>query len=273
MRTSSRCRKKKNEYCRIHNPEPKGFTESTRQEFIRKALMAHKMRTAQGKKPLCKSEAEILNQEEAKKRAAVEAEKREIHQYRVDDMEKHMKLKVDPKTGVKTVSVFRAGVPETPNERGVEKDAYLASDIHLPEGRQGRMSAIFASPTLHGVNAWVRGVSNVVKDWGVRELRVNPDKVYAYSVRAWENASSYDANAEKHAADWASGITLTQWYEKLKNDPDLEPQGWELLLSKEDVQAVKPVGAERVARSTYPNQKGEVDKYMLNLLTKQLGRK
>lgn len=267
MRTSStKCGKRKNEYCRIHNPEPKGFTESNRSMFIRKALVEVRQRELNGKKPLCASETAEVNAEQQERLNAELEEVRKEHAFRVADAEKHMNLKVNAKTGEKTISVFRAGVPTPPVERGVEKNSYSNADKYAPAGRQSRMSAIFASPTMHGVTAWVRGTSHVVEDWGVRELRVNPDEVYVYSVRAWEKCSRKDSPQVESEAYWESGITLSSWMEKLKADPKLDPQEWELLLGQDNLKAVKPVGADRVARSSYSSDNGEADSYVLSLL-------
>lgn len=267
MRNSStKCGKRKNEYCRIHNPEPTGFTESNRGMFIRKALMEVQQRQASGKKPLCVPEAEAVELQKQERLAVEAAKAHKEHAFRVADAEKHMNLKVNAKTGEKTISVFRAGVPTPPVERGVEKESYATADSFAPVGRQSRMDAVFASPTMHGVTAWVRGTSHVVQDWGVRELRVNPDEVYVYSVHAWERCSSRGSSQEDSAKYWESGSTLTQWMERLKTDPNLDPKEWELLLGVEDLKAVKPVGAERAARSSDSYHNGEIDPYVFRLL-------
>lgn len=273
-RSETKCGKRKGEYCKLHNPAPAGdATSMDKRRFVMQGVIAYNSRQAAGKKPLCKTEStqieaerEELAQQELKKKI-------ELHSFRVDDMRKNMKLKTDPKTGKRTVSVFRAGVPNPPAERGVEKDSYAATDEHMPEGRQDRTSGIFASPTLHGVTGWVRGTSHVVKDWGVRELRVDPDKVYVYSVRAWEICSSYDSTPEKSKAYWDSGITLTQWMQKLNSDPDLDPQEWEILIGEKQLEGVRPVSADRVSRSDSPYYKGERSENIYNLLTKGLGKK
>jgi hypothetical protein len=268
MRSSTtKCSKRKGEYCRLHNTEPKGFVESDRRKFIMQGVIAFKQAERENKKHKCAPEAEIYRSEiaerEAKENAAIKAK----HDWRVADMEKHMNLKVHPTTGEKRVSVFRAGVPNAPEKRGVETDPYLKADAVAPAGRQTRTTGIFASPTMHGVSKWVVGVSHVVNDWKVREIRVDPDKVYVYSVHAWERCSDDWMTTDEHRkAYWDTGITLTQWQDKLRKDPELDPAEWELLLSPDDMKAVKPVGAERVARSAHFSSNGEPDSYLMKLL-------
>lgn len=274
-RSETKCHKKKGEYCKLHNPEYSGNDTDRRAKlrFIQQGLAEYNTRIAKGKKPLCMPEHLVIQEEKAERLRKELEERQAEHKFRVDDMKKHMKLTIDPKTGEKTVSVFRAGVPTTPEKRGVEAGAYETTDGYAPEGRQGRNTAVFASPTMNGVTAWVRGVSNVVKDWGVRELRVNPDKVYVYSVRAWEACSVNEVSQSEAENYWRTGITLSDWMKKLNQDPDLDPSQWELLLNEKDIKTVKPVGADRVSRSAYLRDNGERNEHVYDLLTRQLGKK
>lgn len=271
--STGKCRKRKGEYCRIHNPQPAGFKESDRNKFVREALMAYRVREAKGKKPLCAEEAEQFKAEEAARQAYKAAQVKLTHDFRVADMEKNLKLTVDPKTGKKTVSVYRAGVPNPPTERGIEKDSYLTADSLAPEGRQTRTNAIFASPTMHGVARWVRGVSYLVNDWGVRELRIDPDEVYVYSVHQWERCSSRDVDDTEARKYWETGMTLSAWMDELRKNPELDPREWELLVGESQVKAVKPVGADRVARSADVHLQGERSKDLYDLLTRGLGKR
>ena len=275
MNTESiKCSKKRNEYCRIHNPEPQGFTPENRRRIIMQGIIAYRAQQTNNSKPACAAESESYAKQDAE-RASVENERiAQEHAYRVADLDKHMNLKVNSKTGEKTISVYRAGVPTAPLERTVEKESYLNADSHAPEGRQGRMSAIFAAPTMHGVAAWVRGTSSVVSDWGVRELRVNPDEVYIYSVREWERASRKESTADASKKYWNTGITLTAWNEKLRTDPSLDPQEWELLIGESQFKATpKLVSADKVARSSYSSDDGEPDLNLLLLLTRDLKKR
>lgn len=270
----SKCSKKRNEYCRIHNPEPKGFTPENRRRFIMQGIVAYRAQQATNSKPACVPEAESYAKQDAEQASLENDKLTQEHAYRVADLDKHMNLKVNNKTGERTISVYRAGVPQAPSARTIEKESYLTADSHAPEGRQGRMSAVFASPTMHGVTAWVRGTSSVVSDWGVREIRVNPDEVYVYSVRAWEKASREEANRDSSKKYWATGITLTEWNEKLRSDPQLDPQEWELLIGESQFKAQpKPVAAEKVARSSYSSDNGEPNLNLLLLLTRDLKKR
>lgn len=144
-----------------------------------------------------------------------------------------------------TAKVYRSGAPATPAERGCERESYAAADAVKPAGRQGRMTAIFASPTLLGVTRWVRGNAFVKQgDVLVRELTVDPDRVYVYSVHKWECVSSWSGKWTGAEAYWESGMTLSEW---LKTDHD--PKEWEVLLGEEDLLAVKNVSDKRVAEA------------------------
>ncbi|MFS0885266.1 hypothetical protein [Aeromicrobium sp. 179-A 4D2 NHS] len=128
---------------------------------------------------------------------------------------------------------------------------YLLADQHKPAGRVGRTEAIFASPTLEGVGRWVRGnaFNTRIADVKVREITVNADDVWVYSIDAWESASHSQV---EHAQDrgkagfetyWSSGMTLTDWLA----DGTLDAGEWECLLDPSLVLGVRPVSAKRVA--------------------------
>lgn len=159
----------------------------------------------------------------------------------------------EEKDGTTSVSVYRSGVVEAPAERGVEAPSYVACDSFMPTGRQGRTSGIFASPTLGGVGRWVyanSGMSSIL-DYRPREIRVDIDKTWVYSIRAWEVASSKETE-EEYKNFWATGITMRKYMELSQQEPHkYKAEDWELLIPADGVRSVKPVSAERVASVAY----------------------
>lgn len=143
--------------------------------------------------------------------------------------------------------VYRSGTVEAPTTRGVEADSYMDADKVKPAGRQGRTDGIFASPNLAGVARWTYSKSSIARcaDPFVRELTVNPDEVYVYSIPAWEKAS-WNWKPGGYKAYWATGITLTEW---MQNEEKYDATEWELLLSPEDIQAVKSVSDKRLLKA------------------------
>lgn len=153
-----------------------------------------------------------------------------------------------------TVKVYRSGAPVAPLERGCEREIYLAADAVKPAGRQGRMTAIFASPTLAGVTRWVRGNALVkAGDVLVRELTVDPASVYVYSVSAWEAVGFRGLEAY-----WATGLTLEEWFAGAYDASE-----WELLLGEGDLKGVRMVSDKRVVEA-------EVDEYYRRELARDL---
>lgn len=164
---------------------------------------------------------------------------------------------LSPRTRV--VSVFRSGEVVVPQTRGVEAEVYAAADALRPEGRPGRTHSLYASPSLFGVGRWVRGNrwASSERDINVRELRVDPDTTYVYSVKAWERASwsiDEDKRDALYRAFWDSGMTLRQWYERGIDDGS----EWELLIDPADVKAVKRVSGKRAAEAAGSLFKSEV---------------
>lgn len=175
------------------------------------------------------------------------------------DIDQNLKPKVLP-TGETIVSIYRSGDPTPPTERGVEADSYLKADSYAPEGRQGRTTAVFASPTLGGAARWVKGRHFTKEDdVKVRELRVDYDKTYVYYIPTWERFSSiegmgYGPDKVKEAGEkyWNTGMTLREWVNTYKDDPQhYDPREWEILIPREEIQAVKPVSTKRTTTFTY----------------------
>lgn len=264
--TTTKCSKKAGEYCRLHNPINIGARDRMRMQMFFKNVRERwesDPADAEAKKQLdeitCSEEQKLINELEAE-RAKVEVEKnREKHEAMLADMDKNMKKTVDYKTFTVSVSVFRSGVPSAPLKRGVENESYAYADRFTPEGRQGRMTGVFASPTMLGVTRWFRGNEGVnIPDYQVRELRVNPDTTYVYSVREWEKASSVielyshpdhvETREKAMKKYWDSGVTLTEWY-KTAEHGYMNPGDWELLLSADDIKTVKPVSGRRLIES------------------------
>jgi hypothetical protein len=267
-KNTMKCGKKPGESCRLHSPQEHS-TLKAKEQFIRDGLREYRKREMANKKHPCKPEAEMLAQVDAEKKNELALQEKRRQNFLVNDMEEHMNLVVDPVTGKKTVSVFRSGIVAPPKERGVEKDSYLYCDEHVPEGRQGRNTGIFASPTVNGVAHWVRGVSSVVADCGVRELRVDPDEVHVYSVHAWEEFSGgwYGFTPESAKKYWDTGMTLTQWHEQMRTNPNFKPEQWELLLNSETIKASNDFDPDIVARKAFFSSEGERDTHTYRLLT------
>jgi hypothetical protein len=141
--------------------------------------------------------------------------------------------------------VYRSGTVEAPVFRGVEASSYHAADAVRPAGRMGRTNGIFASPSLSGVARWAHAKSSIVRcdDPFVREITVDPSKVFVYSVHAWERASSRDSGYEEY---WNSGMTLTEWSESAGSE---DPDNWELLLDPADIVSTRPVSDKRLLQN------------------------
>lgn len=138
--------------------------------------------------------------------------------------------------------VYRSGIVEAPKSRRLEAEIFARSDEARPADRQGRTDAIFASPSLKGVARWVHAsFSQWTQDPFVREITVESDSVYVYSVPAWEKVCWYNASHESY---WKTGITLTEYLELCRMMDYFNPAEWEILLSPADVLSVRDVTDE-----------------------------
>lgn len=190
---------------------------------------------------------------------------RERRQQMLEDIRTNAKLRVDPKTGRKLASVFRSGKLEAPEARGVEAPSYAAADEHRPTGRIGRTEGLFASVGLDTGARWLLANASIVRmeDYSLREITVDPDETYIYSVRNWEQASGQHpdrremTDAERERFDvaakkfWSESMTLTQWYGYMEANPEVDPRDWEILLRPEDAQRAKPVSVQRLIKGSF----------------------
>ena len=184
------------------------------------------------------------------------------------NMHQHMRPKTDPRTGRRTVSIFRSGVVEAPTERLVEGESYQQADERAPAGHRGRTKGIFASPTLDTGARWLTGNHMMgFGDYNLRELRVDPDTTRVYSVSNWEKVFRAEfsdkqagTSAGTHAAIdryWAESMTLAEWYSYVETNPGVDTRDWEILLAPEDIQQVKPVSMQRVIDNSFREWEGQ----------------
>lgn len=264
-KTDTKCSKKAGEPCRVHNPITlRGKEYFKREMFVKKALAEREKNVFKRMLPnrlVCNSEEELIAAEKAEKELKKQQELAKKQLFIVENMRKNLNEKVDYSTFKRTVSIFRSGVPYAPNQRGVESESYVYADAMKPANRQGRVTGVFASPTSFGVTRWFTGNDLVnLPDVKVRELRVDPDETYVYSIDAWERASSalsmYSSDTPENLVKreeaisnyWNSGITLTDWMNKAERE-HVDPRNWEVLLSSDDIKTVKPFGSKRLMDS------------------------
>lgn len=182
-----------------------------------------------------------------------------------EDIKTNFKLKKLP-DGTYEASVYRVGVPNPPSERKVEAESYTQADKLIPEGRQGRNTAVFATPVLGTVGRWA-GDLNPSVDQQVRELRVNPDEVYVYSVHAWERTHYYgeftERDAQKIKEYWATGVTLSQWIREANKGHILDPGEWEILVPEKSIRKVSFPTIPKIISTQYLDWRNdELEKWL-----------
>lgn len=183
----------------------------------------------------------------------------------ISDMHASANLTVDPATGRKTVSVYRAGALIPASTRGREARAFNYADGLRPASHRTRTSSLYASPTLDTGRRWVRAnVKLRLPSHTLHELRVDPDEVRVYCITNWERAEKEHGytllaphehlrrSAQESATRyWTQSMTLSAWYAYVEANPEVEPRDWELLLAPTDVQASSKVSWARVSDEAF----------------------
>lgn len=137
------------------------------------------------------------------------------------------------------VSVYRTGALTPAPDAGAATDVTAAADLHAPPGRQPRIGALFAAPTLAAAARWVRGNALTGLPTTVHELRVPASATWCYPVQAWEDVSWRDRDPRTY---WGSGMTLTRWLDSASD----KPEDWEVLTDPAQVRSHRPVSTRRL---------------------------
>lgn len=110
-----------------------------------------------------------------------------------------------------TFYVYRAGLLEKPEEYGRSQEKFAAVDALRPPGRPGRLEGIFCTPDLEGLVRWVLANARVQLPNSPSQLRVRPEGLWVYSVRAWDRVAGPVSREEERRAYWESGVPLVEW--------------------------------------------------------------
>lgn len=146
-----------------------------------------------------------------------------------------------------TTRVFRNGSLTPAQYTGEALEDAEKADALRPEGHAPRHGSLFASPSLAGVGRWTDANhscfgSRVDFDLTTREITVDPEGLFVYSVKAWEDHSWGDKEASVY---WDSAIPLKDW-DRIAAERNLDPSEWEVLLPVEAVLTTKNVSNKRL---------------------------
>lgn len=161
--------------------------------------------------------------------------------------------------------VYRVGSLEAPTKHFDDlAQVVKLFDEFVPEGRQGRAGAIFASPDLDSHMRWVKGSNLTRGDTTSHEITVDPNAVYVYPIEVYERASHSEQREQVEQFEelrkeyWETGMTLTDWRAwAAKAKP--KPGTWELLLPPQAIQQAKPMSNRRVIEAAPENVANEIN--------------
>lgn len=159
--------------------------------------------------------------------------------------------------------VYRAGLMTPSTDAGGANASHAvtaAADAvrmgtHLPS----RMGSLFAAPTLEGSVRWVRGNHMCRFETRLREITLDADTTYVFSVDAWEHASwsMRGAPEDRARAYWDTAITLTDWLARAETE-HLDGTEWEVVFPADAVLSVRNVSAARLLAATDTDHLTEV---------------
>lgn len=155
-----------------------------------------------------------------------------------------------------SIKVYRVG-PLSLGEHSEEtRRAWSQYDALKPSGRSGRLTSVYASPSLNGVLRWLKGIhfasgKTAAIDLSVHEITVcRPDEVFLYHVNAYDRAfRSSGVVSNKVASYWETGIRLTDWAAASQKH-GLNASEWEILLPLENIHTARRVGASRIVSAS-----------------------
>lgn len=162
-------------------------------------------------------------------------------------------------------SVFRVGLLEPSKPHFLDLLRLVkAFDQFVPEGRQKREGAIFASPDMKSHLRWIKGSSLSGQALDSHEISINPNQVYVYPVDIYEGASvaesqgfltEFEALTKEY---WESGMNLTEWRAwAIKASP--QPGSWELLIPEAAIESSRAVSSRRIIESADDDNAREIN--------------
>lgn len=144
--------------------------------------------------------------------------------------------------GMNKQRVYRSGSMTPCPTAGAANAVTVAADALRPH-TTGRLGSLFAAPTLTGAARWVLGNDMCGYETRVREITIDADTTYVYSVDAWEH--THQDRPDSLAAYWATGMTLTDWLARAEAE-ELDGAQWEVLIDPAAVLGVRNVSAKRL---------------------------
>lgn len=160
---------------------------------------------------------------------------------------------------MQTVKLYRAGDLNPLLMDYYNRQNYLIDYFRPDKIAQGHTNAIFASGTLDSLKRW-NGPGNIDemrREWA---LEVNPNNVYAYVVKHFEDYQKLEWQLRKDRTDlklleacrdkaieyWNSAIQLREWTSKEKKG-ELSAVEWEMLVPRKSI-----VNAILISRNDRP---------------------
>jgi hypothetical protein len=157
------------------------------------------------------------------------------------------------------IKVYRNGpVRVGEHSKEIEK-LWSTYDAVKPSGRSGRLTSVYASPSLAGMVRWthtnlMNGGINADKELTNSEIVVlNPEELYVYDVRSYDrtsmdlrcygepNQTEYNVfNDSLLQPYWDSGIRLTEW-DVTSFKENLNPMDWEVLVPMDAIVSYEPI--------------------------------
>lgn len=151
-----------------------------------------------------------------------------------------------------TIKVYRNGSLSLAEHSEEIQQRWAPYDDVKPANRSGRLTSLYASPSIPGVIRWVKG-NHLVSgndphaDLTNHEITVsNPESVFVYSIHAYDTTTRFNPAAVKGAEKyWESGIALSEWETKAA-ELSLDPTEWEVLLPVENINSSKVLSNTRL---------------------------
>lgn len=140
-------------------------------------------------------------------------------------------------------SVFRTGLLTPAPDAGPATQDTHRVDALAPTGRQTRLGALYAAPTLDAAARWARSAALLGSDATVHELRVPAETTFIYPVHAWETISWHDGPVEGY---WATGIPLSRWLTTATANDPAQAQDWEVLVDPATLRSHRRVSTARL---------------------------
>lgn len=173
-----------------------------------------------------------------------------------------------------TLKVYRNGSVSVGKHSASIHDIWGSYDAVKPAERSGRLTSVYASPSLSGMTSWAYGnhmafCATPDVDLDSYEITVKDiENIYIYNLSIYDETLNTVVNKETGSealarAYWDSGIPLSQW-QAFSDAHQPDPNQWEVLIPMDAIVSHAKISDRKLLDAASSDIREELRAYLGN---------